>query len=451
MGSSSRSVVEQNIPLHRTVIVNYSVGRAFVPKDPALSHKFLTDSQGIPANSHADGPRAEDASASAVESVGARKRQPTVASTSKGEFHRYPFYSPRFWHGMRPATWYRLLREGHFRMGLGRLPLFLGVSLSTPVNTALSGLQSLVYRRRLAEAELHGPPVFIVGHWRSGTTLLHELMVRDERYSSPSTFQCFAPHHFLVTEWFFRRFASWLLPGKRPMDNMEAGWERPQEDEFALLTAGIPSPYRRMAFPNNEPVDLDYLDFVGVDKDAIDHWLQTLRRFLLAVSTATGRPLIIKSPTHTGRVEYLAREFPDAKFIHIARDPRNLFPSTCRLWRGLDEVQGLQKPNHQQLESYVIECLQRMYKAFHRQRATIDSSRIVDVRYEDLIAEPVQTLCRIYQTLRLSDFDSARPAIEEWANGEHRSYQTNRHQLSEQTEAMIRESWHDYFETYGYE
>ena len=392
-----------------------------------------------------------DASGRDKENGGSGVRDTAPSAAKTGGFHHYPFYSPRFWHGMRPVTWWRLLREGRFRFTVGRLPMVIGISIAAPVNALLALLQSALFGRKLAAAELHGPPVFIVGHWRSGTTLLHELMVRDERYSSPSTFQCFAPEHFLVTEWFFRRFASWLLPGKRPMDNMEAGWDRPQEDEFALLTMGIPSPYRRIAFPNNPPVHLDYLDFEGVSKDGISTWLQALRRFLVAVSTATGRPLIIKSPTHTGRIAYLANEFPDAKFIHIARDPRSLFPSTCRLWRGLDEVQALQKPQHEQLDSYVVQCLQRMYDAFHRQRETIDPSRIVDVRYEDLIRDPVDSLRQIYETLRLSDFDSAKARIEQWADGEHRQYKTNQHQISEQTEAMIHEAWKEYFSRYGYE
>jgi len=275
--------------------------------------------------------------------------------------------------------------------------------------------------------------------------------VRDERFSSPSTFQCFAPFHFLATEWFFRRFGSWLLPGNRPLDNMEAGWDRPQADEFALLTAGLPSPYRRMAFPNNPPVDLDYLDFKGVPDDDVAQWLGALRSFLLAVSTATGRPLIIKSPTHTGRVAWLAKEFPDAKFIHITRDPRDLFPSTCRLWRGLDEVQALHTPNHQQLESYVVQCLQRMYAAFHQQRDSIDATRMVDIRYEDLTRDPVQTLRHIYETLRLSDFGSVEPTLQQWVDQEHRQYKRNQHQLAPETESMIREAWHEYFQRYGYE
>lgn len=351
---------------------------------------------------------------------------------------------------MRPGAWWGLIRGGRFRIHPSRIGIVIGVSIATPVNVILAGIEWLIFRGRLADAELHGPPVFIVGHWRSGTTLLHELMVRDERLSSPSTYQCFAPHHFLVSQWFFRRFAGWLLPGKRPMDNMAAGWDRPQEDEFALLTLGLPSPYRRIAFPNEPPADLKYLDFDGVSKAELGQWLAGLRRFLLKVSTSTGRPLVIKSPTHTGRIAALAREFPDAKFIHITRDPRALFPSTVRLWKGLDEVQALQKPSDEGLQEYVVECFRRMYAAFHRDRKSLPPGRLMDVRYEDLIADPVATLRSIYKTLHLSDFDAVSPVIEEWVQIEHRDYETNQHKLDPRSEAMIGEAWKEYFDRYGY-
>ncbi|MEO1618498.1 MAG: sulfotransferase [Planctomycetota bacterium] len=371
-------------------------------------------------------------------------------------YHRYPFYAPRFWHGMRPLTWWKLLRQGRFRVHPLRGPLFLSVTFATPVNLVLAGFERLLFFRQLRDAELHGPPVFIVGHWRSGTTLLHELLVLDERLSSPSTFQCFAPHHFLLTEWIFRRFFSWLLPGKRPMDNMATGWDRPQEDEFALMNLGVPSPYRRLAFPQEPPVDLDYLNFEGVAESEIQTWMSTLRRFLYRVSSVTGRPLVIKSPTHTGRIAALARAFPDARFIHVTRDPRSLFPSTCRLWTSLADVQGLQRPDEEQAEGmtpakqYVIDCLRRMYDAFLRDRDSIEAGRLVELRYEDLIEDPVANLERIYKTLHLSEFESVRPVIERWAATEHRNYRVNKHQLSPQDEATIREAWHDYFETYGY-
>ena len=377
-------------------------------------------------------------------------RQSKPETDSGTEFHHYPIYSPRFWHGMRPAAWWQLLSDGG-RPDWSRMATAVSVTLATPVNSLGAWTQRAIYGRRLREAELHGPPVFIIGHWRSGTTLLHELMVRDERLSSPSTFQCFAPHHFLISEWLFRRFGSWLLPGKRPMDNMPAGWDRPQEDEFALMNLGLPSPYRRIAFPNRGPVDSDYFTLDEIDPDARRHWMQTLRQFLQAVSVATGRPLVIKSPTHTGRIRHLAAEFPEAKFVHITRDPRALFPSTCRLWKSLWELQGLQHPDFDSLPDYVIDCLGRMYDGFHRGREELDDTRLIDIRYEDLVAAPVATLRRVYESLRLCDFEPVQPSIEAWAETEHRDYQVNRHRLDEACEKRLRHAWADYFERYQYE
>lgn len=382
-----------------------------------------------------------------------RSNPPTPSSPpspNAAEFHRYPFYSPKFWHGMRPATWVRLLRQGGWP-DAGRLATAATVSLATPVNTLGAWTQQLIFRRRLAEAELHGPPVFIIGHWRSGTTLLHELMVLDERLSSPSTFQCFAPHHFLVSEWFFRRFATWLLPDKRPMDNMRAGWHRPQEDEFALLNLGLPSPYRRIAFPNLGPVDLDYLTLDDIGDEARGVWMASLRQFLNGVSVATGRPLVIKSPTHTGRIGHLAREFPEAKFVHITRDPRDLFPSTKRLWESLWEVQAFHHPSLEGLDEYVVDCFRRMYDGYFRGRPSLDASRLVEIRYEDLVESPTATLRHVYESLRLADFEPVRGAVEAWAEAEHRTYQPNRHRRDESSEAIIRDAWSDYFSHYGYE
>ena len=63
--------------------------------------------------------------------------------------------------------------------------------------------------------------MFILGHWRSGTTLLHYLLAQDaERFSFANTYQVVNPYTFLCTEETnTRRFAR-LVPSTRPMDNM---------------------------------------------------------------------------------------------------------------------------------------------------------------------------------------------------------------------------------------
>src|SRR5262249_33511021 len=64
--------------------------------------------------------------------------------------------------------------------------------------SGLQRLQDLRFRDALDEVEIRRP-IFILGHWRSGTTLLHELLALDDRLLSPTTFQCFNPQRFLLT------------------------------------------------------------------------------------------------------------------------------------------------------------------------------------------------------------------------------------------------------------
>jgi hypothetical protein len=70
----------------------------------------------------------------------------TSGEFEKASFHHYPFYSPRFWHGMRPGSWWNLLRQGRFRIHPSRLPMIFAISFATLLNTLLAVLQSIIFR-----------------------------------------------------------------------------------------------------------------------------------------------------------------------------------------------------------------------------------------------------------------------------------------------------------------
>jgi hypothetical protein len=299
------------------------------------------------------------------------------------------------------------------------------------------------------------PPVFIIGHWRTGTTLLHELMFCDERFGSPTTYQCFTPHHFLVSERFLPPLTSWLMPKNRPMDNMATGWDRPQEDEFALLAMAAPTPYLRMAYPGDPPPHLEFLDMQNVDPADLARFERAMASFVKALSLRTGKRVLLKSPPHTGRIEVLSRLFPGAKFVHVTRDPYSVFPSTLRLWYALDEAQGLTlvRDNDEEAarrEEFVFAGLERMYRGFEAQRERLDATTICDVRYEDLVRDPVGEVRRIYEQFDLGDFTGVEPKIAAYALRE-KNYRTNTHTLDETLRSRIRQRWATYFERYGYE
>ena len=365
------------------------------------------------------------------------------------KFHPYPFWSPRFWHGLRFSEWISLCVRHRFRIHPIRWPMAFLITLITPFNSVMSAVQRLRYGKQIDATVIEQPPVFILGHWRSGTTYLHELLELDTRFATPTTYQCFAPRHFLLTEWMMKTFGGWLLPRHRPMDNVAAGWTRPQEDEFALLTLAVPTPYERMAFPNDPPPHMEFLDMEGVAPADLQKFETGLREFVKALTFQSGKRVLLKSPPHTGRIALLSRLFPGAKFIHIVRDPYALFPSTVRLWKSLDEVQGLQMPRHKGLDEYVYECLTRMYRGFEKQRGQVDPKDICDLRYEDLVQNPVSEVRRVYEELGLDDFEALRPALAAYV-GKQKPYQPNKHELDEEMKGEIRRRWGEYFERYGY-
>jgi hypothetical protein len=383
-------------------------------------------------------------------STGKMPVPPKAQKPPKLDANPYPWYSPRFWHGMRTLAWWKLCAGHGFRIHPIRWPMAFLIGCTVPFNSVMGAIQSLLHGKKIAATAIEQPPVFIIGHWRSGTTYLHELLFLDERFVSPTTYQCFAPHHCLLTERLMNLFGSWLMPKQRPMDNMAAGWDRPQEDEFALLTLGAPTPYLRMAFPNDPPACMEFLDMQGCESDDLARFERAMVGFVKLLTVAgKGKRVLLKSPPHTGRIETLAKLFPGAKFIHIVRHPFALFPSTMRLWQSLDEVQGLQMPKGEGLEEYVFECLTRMYRGFDEQRQRLPANAIYEVRYEDLVADPAGEVRKMYERLELGPYEAVRQEIEDFAAGQ-KDYKTNKHNIDEALKQKIRERWAGYCEKYGY-
>lgn len=357
---------------------------------------------------------------------------------------------PRFWEGMTFSAWFRVLAQHRFRIAWNRWGMAIMLLAVGVFNAFLWLFQELIYGRAIARSELREDPLFIVGHWRSGTTLLHELLILDPANGFPDNYACFAPNHFLVSRWFIAPALSLLMPKTRPMDNMEFAWDKPQEDEFALCSMGLPSPYLSMVFPNEPRLYDDYLTLESVPPGAKDRWKRGMQRFLQAITLRHPKRIVLKSPPHTARIRTLREMFPRARFLHIYRDPYTVFPSTVNLWKRLWSDQALQKPRFENLEEHVFETFLTMYTAFERDREDIPEGHFAEVRFEDLVADPVGELERVYGELKLGDFERVRPAIQKYAD-EHADYRPNRYTLPEDLRRKIDERWAAFSRKYGYD
>lgn len=368
---------------------------------------------------------------------------------SKTSYPRLSWAAAAIWMGADFFGLMRLLARNRFCVHPKRAAGCLFDLACGLANTSFKGIQRLTLGSRIDRVELDDHPIFVIGHWRTGTTLLQELLALDPRHRCPTTFECFLPNHFLLTERLLKSWTGFVLPQKRPSDNMEMGWEYPQEDEFALCNMGIPSPYLTIAFPNEAPQFSEYYELEEIDDAQRLRWQRALVRFLKQVTWKAPGRLVLKSPPHTFRLPLLKQMFPKAVFLYIVRNPYVVFPSTLRLWKSLYAAHGYQEPTYQGLDSHVFQTFSRMHARLEATRGLIDPGRFCELRYEDLVRDPVGQMRAVYQRLSLGDFATVEPAVRAYAES-HADYQTNRYHLTPEQHREITRRWKPYIDQHGY-
>ncbi|MEQ9688302.1 MAG: sulfotransferase [Bauldia litoralis] len=373
--------------------------------------------------------------------------------TNPFRIERFGGTSSYVWYGMRFGTWARLLASGGFDVTLNCLPRILGVTLATPLNSALHQVSQVVHGRQIRKTAVE-PPVFIIGHWRTGTTLLHELLDCDPRLAAPTTFQCMFPESFLITQRLVGPSIKKLLPATRPFDNMSFGPDRPQEDEFALLNSGVRTPYRTLAFPRHGPADLDHVDHQDLSPDERAAWRTAyatlLRRFQYSHG---GRRLVLKSPFHAARIPSLLAMYPDARFVFTARDPHEVFVSHTRTLKVLASNQGLHNPipdDDDWIHGFVLDVFEQLFDAYERDRRLIPAGRLHELRYEDLVADPQDRMRALYRQLDLGDFAPAEPGVTAYLDA-RKDYRRNVNRIDLADRDRVNRRWGAYLERFGYD
>jgi hypothetical protein len=359
------------------------------------------------------------------------------------------WWTPRIWFGCEFPGLVRLLIRNRFDVSRSRVHAVVIDLLASVINSGLGVVQDMWFSRRIARIEVSEPPVFIIGHWRSGTTLLHELLIRDERHTCPNYYQCLVPRHFLITERIGMRLFGFMMPSQRAMDSMPLGFERPQEEEFALCNLGVPSPYLTLAFPNRPTQHPEYFTLEDVDAESRELWKRTYLQFLKQVTYREPKRLVLKSPINTFRIRLLLELFPDARFVHIVRDPHDVFPSTVHLWKSLFRRQAFQVSDDEGLDEFVFETYSRMDEQWDRTRHLIAPERLYEIGFEKLVDDPLGEMERLYDALGLGEFERARPRIEEHLQS-IKGYATNRYHVEPKLRAEIASRWGEQILKYDY-
>ncbi|MCP9612841.1 sulfotransferase family protein [Coprobacter tertius] len=317
--------------------------------------------------------------------------------------------------------------------------------------SSLNGIEEHRYNKLLADKELETDPMFILGHWRSGTTFVHNVFSCDKHFGYNTTYQTVFPHLMLWGQGFFKKNMSFLMPDKRPTDNMELKVDLPQEEEFALTNMMPYSFYNFWFLPKHTMEYCDkYLIFETIsEKERQVFKEQFLKLIKISLYNTQGTQFLSKNPPHTGRVKTLLEMFPNAKFIYLKRNPYTVFESTRSFFTNTIQPLRLQDISNEQIEKNVIEVYKKLFYKFEEEKHLIPENNLIEVKFEDFEADAFDMTQHIYQHLKLEGFETSKAEIEKYL-GKKKGYKKNQYKYDERTVKTVEENWGFALEKWGY-
>jgi hypothetical protein len=244
-------------------------------------------------------------------------------------------------------------------------------------------------------------PVFIIGHWRSGTTYLHNLLCGDHQFGYCTTYQTVFPHLMLYGSGLFKRLARLCMPASRPADHLALSVNQPQEEEFALSNMTHAAFYHFWIFPRRFDYYRDRYLFFDTATDAeVAEFRNALRTLIHICLHCQGKSRFLsKNPPHIARIPLLLSMFPDAKFIYIHRREQDVIRSTKNFFRQTLSALTLQNFSENELDCQIVNTYHALIDRYKKDRSLIDKSNLCEISFEDLIADKDSTLDYIYSRL----------------------------------------------------
>lgn len=318
--------------------------------------------------------------------------------------------------------------------------------------SVLAPIQEKRYQKQLANQPLKNDPLFILGHWRSGTTFVHNVLSCDKRFGYCTTYQTVFPHLMMFGQPFFKKNMSWLMPDKRPTDNMELAVDLPQEEEFAISNMCPYTFYNFWFFPKYIQEYCDkYLIFKDIKPAELNAWEEAFKKLIkISLWNTGGEQFLSKNPPHTGRVKELVKMFPNAKFIYLMRNPYTVFESTRSFFTNTIQPLKLEEFSNEDIEKNILSVYRKLHDQYETDKHLIPEGNLIEVKFEDFEADALGMTESIYKALSLPGWENARPAIEQYV-GSKKGYKKNKYKYAERTRQLVEENWGDVIKQWEYE
>ena len=281
---------------------------------------------------------------------------------------------------------------------------FIIILLASPFHL----IDHIIFKYRLRKFTLKKDPIFIIGHWRSGTTFLHNLICKDKSFAFLNTYNSLFINN-LYSSFLFKTLMNKIMPKQRPSDGMKLGVDLPQEDEFAVTNFYNISHYLFFYFPNN--YKKYYNEAIKFQSNSINEnkWIanydKIIKRILLYMNK---KQILIKNPSNTSRISSILSKYPDAKFIHIHRNPYYVYLSTYKFFYELFPSVNLQVVKDDTIHKLILYNYKNMYNDYFKQYKFIPKRNLIDIKFNDFKENPLDIIKNIYDKFSIRTYDTSK-------------------------------------------
>ncbi len=295
------------------------------------------------------------------------------------------------------------------------------------------------------------PPVFVVGHWRSGTTHICNVLSQSPHFGFVTPIATGLPHDLLLMGKLFRPWLEKSIPDDRLIDRVAVDINSPQEDEFGMANIIENSFLHGLYFPRYFERNFSKGIFLEeCTEKEINRWINASVQYLKKIYLDQNeRQLLIRNPAYTTRIPLLRKIWPGARFIHIYRDPYRVFPSMKNYFNKLLPAYSLQPYHHLDVDEVIFSTYLKMMKRLIDDLSRVPDEEYIEISYESMEKEPIHQLSSIYTRLGLTGFEFSRPYFEKYLHS-IQGYSKNKYVQSEMQRKLINDRWIEIIEHYRY-
>lgn len=267
--------------------------------------------------------------------------------------------------------------------------------------------------------EVVEPALVIVGPQRSGTSKLFRLLAADDRWTKLITWQAQNPiplvepgsiepdPRIAEAEAFVERMR-WL----QPAHEMDA---HAPEMEAMIMNFGFMTNSPTRVVPSHQQY------CAQADHTSVYDFLHAMLQFIQWQNGGRAGRWVLKSPTHLPTLRELHARYPDTVLVMTHRHPLTSVASMLKLVE-LGTQANARHVDRARIRDFWVGILQLNMERFLEFREHDSTTRWVDVPYQELRDQSLESVERIYAACGVEMSDQTRATVEHWEqnNPEHK-------------------------------